>query len=46
MPSARVVMDHDQTIRNYEKNALNSDDESKASDYDIVLDECAIPVEV
>ena len=43
IPSAPVVIEHDQIVQNYEENALNSDDESKLSNYDIVLDECAIP---
>ena len=41
--SALVVMEHDQIVQNDEENALSSDDESGASNYDIVLD---IPAKV
>ena len=41
LPSAFVVMEHDQIVQTEEENAVSSDDESKNSVHDIVVDEHA-----
>ena len=39
--SALVIMEHDPIVQNAEENAMSSDDDSKTSIFDMVLDECA-----
>ena len=40
LPSALVVVEHDQIVQTEDKNAVSSDDESKNNVHDIAFDEC------